>query len=187
MGKNNADFSGAKNPRYRTGLTMAGNAEVGIYNTWQNMKARCLRRCHPKFSRYGGRGITICQAWLDIESFYAWSISAGWKPGCTIDRIDNDGNYCPENCRWVSASENSRKKRTTKINAVQAADIRMRLKAGESSSALAKEYGVVHGTIWFIEHGYTHVADGMCTKRLHERSELSNDNAYAQQAIGMED
>lgn len=164
------DFSGENNPRYKTGLCMVGSPERRIYTAWQNMKARCLRPNSTKFKRYGGRGITICDDWIDIEGFYKWAKSSGWSEDKTLDRIDIDGNYEPLNCQWISMSDNSRKKRTTKISFDDAQLIRARAKDGESEYALAEEYGVVHGTVWFIVNGYTHVPEGECTKKLKQRN-----------------
>lgn len=159
-------LSGKANGRYSTGLAMGGKeVRRGIYNTWQNMKQRCLNPNHPKYHRYGGRGIVICDAWLRIEGFLAWATEAGLKEGMTVDRIHNDGNYEPSNCRIVSSSENSRKKSTTKLSREDADKIRERIKLGENEYLIADEYGVVHGTIWFIKNGYTHVDTGMHTKK----------------------
>lgn len=166
-----SDKRGIKNPNYKTGLTVKGNPEVGIHNTWCNIKQRCCNPKNPKYARYGGRGIKIFEDWFDINNFYHWAKENGWFVGASIDRKDNDGDYCPENCHWVSMSENSRKKRTTKISFEQAQDIRKRLDSGENAYDLAKEYGVVHGTIWFIQKNFTHVADGECTKKLKENRE----------------
>lgn len=158
------DVKGKKNPRYRTGLTMNGGS--GLYNSWQNMKQRCTNPNHPKYKRYGGRGIKICDEWLDIIGFMNWANKNGWKDGLTIDRIDNNGDYCPENCRWVTVSDNSRRKITTKITPEQAEEIR---NSNEDIKALAERYGCTEGNVWFIINGYTHTKDGECTKKLKEK------------------
>lgn len=166
MGKNNADFSGIKNPNYKTGYCIKSK-KLSFYNSWQAMKARCLNPNNPKYKRYGGRGIKICDEWLNIEGFAQWALNNGWTQGSTIDRIDNNGNYCPKNCRWVSVSENSRKKRTTKIDIIKAQEIRERF--NEDWYKLAEEYGCTHGNIWFIMNNFTHVEEGECIKKIKER------------------
>ena len=176
MGRNYRNNTGVNNPNYKTGLKTKGNHEASIYNSWMNMKGRCFRVTHPKYSRYGGRGITVCDEWLDIKTFYEWAKSNGWFSGSSIDRIDNNGNYCPENCRWVSMSENARKKRTTKLSIDQANQIRKKIDAGEDMYDIAKEYGVVHGTIWFIKNNFTHVHDMECTKMLDKRKNKRHSN-----------
>ena len=87
----------------------------------------------------------------------------------SIDRIDNNKDYCPDNCHWITVEANSRKKSTTKLSIIQAEEIRIKLNLGANERDLAKEYGVVHGTIWFIKKNFTHVADGECTKALNAR------------------
>ena len=77
-----------------------------IYETWQDMKRRCYNKQNARYDRYGGRGIKVCEEWLnDFQSFYDWAISNGYSDDLTIDRIDNDGNYEPSNCRWSTAKE----------------------------------------------------------------------------------
>lgn len=150
--------SGRNNANYRHGLLYGGRHP--LYTSWQNMKARCTNSNHPKYPRYGGRGVKICKEWLpNVENFYKWAISSGWEKGLTLDRIDNDGNYEPENCHWISQKLNSRKKSTTKLTIQQAGEIRNRLTNGENAYDLADKYGVVHGTIWFIENNITHLED----------------------------
>lgn len=162
----NRDVSKEKNPNYKTGYCIKGNTP-SFYHSWQGMKARCFNKNNPKYKRYGGRGITICEDWLKIENFANWSLSNGWKEGMTIDRIDNDGNYCPENCRWVSLSENSRKKSTTKIDMITAQEIRSRI--NENWKELAKEYNCTEGNIWFIMNNFTHLPDeNACATKIKE-------------------
>lgn len=173
MSKNKHSFKGCNNPNWKGGFCFSDGKPKGWYNTWQNMKGRCLRPSHPKYNRYGGRGIKVCNEWLTSEGFHKWVLSSGWVHGMTIDRINNDGNYEPSNCRWVSNSENSRKKSTTKLTFVQAQEIRIRLDNGEDENALAEEHGVVHGTIWFIKKRFTHVPEGECSKALQKRNSLN--------------
>ncbi len=91
-----------------------------IHSIWLNMKARCTNPNRPKYPRYGGRGIKVCDEWnKDFLCFYNWSISHGYSPELQLDREDNDGNYCPENCRWVTLRENTKNRRTSKFLTVR--------------------------------------------------------------------
>lgn len=89
-----------------------------IYNKWKHMKARCLNSNNKDFKSYGGRGIKICDEWLTFTPFYEWAMQNEYKMGLDIDRIDNDGNYEPNNCQFISHIDNSQgyKKRKYKNN-----------------------------------------------------------------------
>jgi hypothetical protein len=81
-----------------------------IYPVWQNMKDRCINANNHSYDRYGGRGIKVCAEWLNPDSFFEWALNNGYEEGLQIDRIDNDGDYCPENCRWVDRAINQQNK-----------------------------------------------------------------------------
>ena len=87
-----------------------------IYSIWIDIKSRTLNLKNKSYIDYGGRGITICDEWLDIRNFYNWAISNDYSEELSIDRIDNDGNYCPENCRWNTRTIQNRNQRMQKNN-----------------------------------------------------------------------
>ena len=77
-----------------------------LYNIWVGIKGRCNNYNDARYDRYGGRGISVCEEWdKSFQSFYDWAISNGYSDNLTIDRIDNDGNYEPANCKWSTNKE----------------------------------------------------------------------------------
>lgn len=91
-----------------------------LYSIWHSMKARCHNPNNRAYQRYGGRGITVCHEWLhDYATFRDWAMASGYDKNaafgeCTIDRINNDLGYSPQNCRWITHAEQQRNKRKRK-------------------------------------------------------------------------
>lgn len=84
-----------------------------LYRIWAQMKDRCMNEKNTCYSRYGGRGIIICDEWKnDFEAFYKWAIDNGYHENLTIDRKDNNKGYFPDNCRWTTNKEQSRNRRS---------------------------------------------------------------------------
>lgn len=86
-----------------------------LYHCWQDMKARCYRKTHHKYLLYGNRDIRVCDEWLNnYDNFSEWALNNGYSNDLTLDRINVNGNYCPENCRWATPLQQSQNRRNTK-------------------------------------------------------------------------
>lgn len=95
-------YYGESNSHYKD-----GRKGTRLYRIFYNMMARCTNPNVKSYPRYGGRGIRICPEWSDFSAFQEWALSHGYADNLTIDRIDNDGDYEPSNCRWVTMKEQS--------------------------------------------------------------------------------
>jgi hypothetical protein len=125
-----------------------------LYEIWSDMKKRCFKPNTTGYIHWGGRGISVCHEWLEYKSFYDWAISNGYKDFLTIERVDNDGNYEPDNCKWITKGEQSRN--TTRNHKVTFNKETMTLsewsrKMGMSASTL--RFRLIHG--WSVEKALT--------------------------------
>ena len=86
-----------------------GEGKTKLYRMWRGMKTRCLDKGSPFYHRYGGNGRKICKEWLNYLGFRDWALKNGYQEGLSIDRIDNNGDYEPSNCQWLTKRENTLK------------------------------------------------------------------------------
>lgn len=130
-----------------------------IYRAWAAMKDRCTNVNNPRYNDYGGRGITLCQEWMQFAKFYRWSIVEGGynalKRGLSIDRIDNNKGYSPKNCRWVTNSIQQNNKRNNLYVEYQGKKYtasELAKKVGISPDVMIKRLGELH---WDVERALT--------------------------------
>lgn len=120
-----------------------------LYNIWRNMKSRCLNPNNKRHKFYFDKGITVCDEWKnDFMNFYNWAINNGYRDNLTIDRINNNGNYEPKNCRWATITEQ---------NNNQSNNIRIKYNESEYTlSELSKIYNIKRATLYDrIKRGWT--------------------------------
>ena len=96
-------------------MSVRGTHERRLYDIWSNMKQRCENPEYAYRHNYGGRGITVCAEWHDNEKFFSWALANGYDHKLTIERIDNNKGYSPDNCRWATYTEQNRNKRNVVI------------------------------------------------------------------------
>lgn len=112
---------------------------LAFYRRWSDMRYRCSNPNIAAYKNYGGRGITVCERWQTFANFYA-DMYPSYLPGMQIDRIDNNGPYSPENCRWVNAKKNNRNKRSNRC--IETPDGPMVL------AEAAEKYGIKPDALW---------------------------------------
>ena len=136
-----------------------GDTNTRLYIIWCSMRERCTNEKQKSYPSYGGRGITVCEEWNDYLNFKKWAMENGYKDNLTIDRIDVNGNYCPENCRWATTIEQANNKRNNlrityrgvthtgaewgRITGINGKEIRKLYHSGLNMEEILKRKGVV--------------------------------------------
>ena len=127
-----------------------GKRHTKLYRTWLNIRDRCNNPNNKQYKDYGGRGIIVCNDWNDFNNFEKWAIDNNYSSKLTIDRIDNNRGYSPDNCRWVTMKEQSYNKRD---------NVKM-----VATSPTGEEYYVDRYTEFIEEHGLTRCLVYACLK-----------------------
>lgn len=125
-----------------------GHTHTRLYRIWSLMKDRCNNINTHAYVNYGGRGITVCDEWLSFEPFYEWAMNNGYTQDLSIDRINNNGNYEPSNCRWATVLEQATNKRTNRIISFNGVSRTM----SEWARSLGLDYKKLH---YRLKNGWT--------------------------------
>lgn len=132
----------------RDRITKHNSSYSDLYGVWHSMKNRCYNCNYRPYKNYGARGIVVCEQWkYNYQSFQDWALSHGYKKGLSLDRIDNNGNYCPDNCRWTDVKTQSQNRRTTKFLTYDGKTLCLQ--------EWAERIGIPPGRIsWRLAHGW---------------------------------
>ena len=139
-----------------------GKYGTSIYKVWANMIQRCNNPDSSYYHRYGARGIKVCDSWLKFENFYK---DMGDNPrGFCLERVDNNGDYCPENCKWVSPKEQARNRETS-------VEVTYNGKT-QCIAAWEEELGFNHGTLWTRLYSYNWTIEKAMTAPVKETNRV---------------
>ena len=145
-------------------VTKHGGSYSRLYTTHEGMMSRCFNPNSCRYSRYGGRGITVCEEWRsNFKEFESWALQNGYRDDLTIERIDNDGNYEPNNCKWIPRKdqiknrtfERGSKRWNSKLKETDIPEIRYLLSKKFTQQEIGDLYGVNRGTIRAIKNNET--------------------------------
>lgn len=142
------DSNGDHTSDWKTRIMCNGKwKRAKLYNVWGAMKGRCSNPNEYNWRWYGAKGIKVCAEWQKFAGFREWAVNNGYGPNLVIDRIDSGKDYCPENCRWITSTENQPQ---LKLSEKDVFDI---LRSKEKGARLAEKYGVHNSVIYNIRTG----------------------------------
>ena len=122
-----------------------GCSKTALYGVWNTILSRCYNANTKSFKHYGGKGIKVCDEWRNFEYFKNWADKNNYKQGLSIDRVNNDGDYCPQNCQWILLSDNIRKEHSKSVICIETAQIF--ISATEASRSLGLRVAAVSDAI----------------------------------------
>lgn len=156
---------GCEKGRYKHGSRKHAADGDRLYSVWSNMKQRCLNPKSTAYDRYGGRGIRVCAEWMEFIPFRDWALASGYAEGLSIERVDNEGDYTPVNCRWATATEQSRNRRSNHLFTRAGETRTLKEWAALSSVPYATVYARVIKLGWDIERALTQAPQGAANRR----------------------
>lgn len=137
------------------GLSGGRKQTPRLYRIWRNMKSRCFNPKTPKFQNHGGRGITVCTDWLQYASFHDWAMQNDYDDWLTLERIDNNGDYEPGNCKWVTPKQQNLNTRRNRLFTYMGETMTLK----EWSTRLGMQYSTLKARLldygWPISKAFT--------------------------------
>lgn len=128
-----------------------GRSNTRLHGIWKNMKARCLSPGAAGFDRYGAKGVSVCDEWLAFQPFHSWAMANGYSDELTIDRIDNNKGYSPQNCRWADRKTQARNRRFVALTS----DGLTGPEVAEANGIPPRTYAVRRAAGWSVDEAAT--------------------------------